>query len=331
MGTSSTVEKPTVQQSSGSGTTAPWKPQQPFLTAGLNAASNALTEAQGAPKPTDFVAGYSPEAINAFRTALGYGTSNLGIPGASASAGGALSSSGTDAAAQGLTGLANFSPNNSVSNVLDAARAYSANPDVQGMIDAATRDARNSVAEQYLPQIDRTAASTGNINSNRTQIAKGIVERGLANTVADTSANIRGNLYNSGLQLANQQGATSDAQRLAALGALTSGGTGAAGTGINANTGAVNQAQGLFGIANTGAGNEQVAAQAPLSNAIAANAFGVSSPFAALNNYWNIVGKPLGAQTSSSGTQYGNTTQTSTPSDLQTIAGYIGLAGSLFG
>jgi hypothetical protein len=321
----------TTQNTSGTSQTSPWDPQAQALQSGFGYAQDAFSQAQDAPRPTDFVAQYSPEALAAYSQMLGYGTSGVpGIAGASTGAGSSLLGAALPAYAQGLYGLSNFNPQTSTANVLSAAGQYSQNPDVQGMIDASTRDARRAVSEQVLPQIERSAALSGNINSNRTGIAQGIVQRGLADQVGDISAQIRSGLYSQGLGLGLNQGQTADAQRLAALQGATQGALGGATAGVNANTAGVTQAGGLYNIANAGITGQLAGAQAPLSNQLAQYQFGTQSPFDAANNYWNLVGKQMyGQNTSSTGTTTGTTTQTSTPSTASQIGGLIGMGSSL--
>lgn len=326
MGLFDTTQNTNTTQNNNSSTN-PAAFQMPYINTGLAANANALTQAQGASTPTGFTAQYTPAQLQAFATQMGYGMGNAGIAGASAAAGGALTGAGSAAAGAGLGALTGFQSGNTVGNVTNAAGAYSNNPDVQGMIDAATRDAKQTYSEQIAPGIERNAAASGNINSNRTGIAQGIAARGLANTVADTSANIRGGLYQSGLALGQTQAANADSANLAAASAAANGGTAAANAGVNANTGAVNQQTGLYGIANTGIAGQQAGAQADLTNQLQTNQFQTNSPFAALQNYWNIAGKPLGTQTQGTTTTAGTTTNT--PSLAAQFGAGLGALSSL--
>lgn len=298
----------TQNSGSNSAQTNPWSVQAPFLQQGFNAASNAYGNTQ-----------VTPEQLSAFAQMLQTGT-NQAVPNSSAQAGGALTTSGANATGQGLYGLAGYNPTNTPQAALAAANQYANNPQLQGMIDSATMDARRAVNEGALPQIERNAQASGNVNSNRTGIAQGIVNRGLADTVANTSANIRGTAYSQGLQGALQQLAGNDTNRLGALTALTGGGVGAANAGVNANTGSVGQQGGLYNIANAGIQGQQAA------------------PFAGLQNFWNIVGgQNYGNQTqgnfNTNGIQVGNTnqTQTSNPSLISSLSQILGMGSSLFG
>lgn len=287
----------------------PWDAQSPFLQQAFSGASNALGQTNAS------LSGFAPGQLAAFSSMLGYGLGNGGVASSSANAGGALTGAGANATGQGLYGLSNFTPGNTPSAVMDAANQYMNNPNTQGMIDAATLDARRAVNEGAMPQIERNANLSGNVNSNRTGIAQGIVERGLGDTVANTSANIRGQQFNTGLQAALSQLGGNDTNRLGALTALTGGGTNAVGTGVGANTGSVAQQGGLYGIANQGiAGQTQVA----------------QAPFTSLQDFMNIIGSQnWGSSGTGTSTSTGTSNTTKTPSMLDTIGKIGGMGSSL--
>lgn len=117
-----------------------------------------------------------------------------------------------------------------------AAGRYADNPHVQGMIDANARDVTRNLYENEIPGIDRAAAASGNINSSRTGIASGVAQRGAADRIGDISASIRGDAYNRGLTLAQNDRSTSlDAYGQAARGYsdLTGQGLSAIGQGMD--------------------------------------------------------------------------------------------------
>jgi hypothetical protein len=313
----------------------PWAPQAGYLTQGFENAANALGVANSTPAPNQFVSQFTPSQLGLFQNMVDYANGNTGIPASSAAAGGALTGAGSGAASNGLYGLAGFSPT-TMSGVLSDANAAANDPSVQGCIDAALRDARRSVSEDVLPRISRNAAAGGNLNSSRTGVAEGIVQRGLADATADTSANIRGQAYSQGLQAALERAGAGDTARLGALTALTSGGINAANAGVGANTAAIGQQGGLFDIASGGVAGQQAGSQAAIDDALARYQFGVNSPFAGLNNFWNIVGSGNwgGSATSNgtlTGTGTGTATTTTTPSPMTTIGSLLGAAGVLGG
>ena len=206
------------------------------------------------------------------------------------------------------------------------------------------RDANQNFSDVYTPALARNAAGTGNINSTAPSIQQGIVERGLAQRAGDISAQLRGGLYSQGLNLAENQASMDTQARLGALSNLVSGGVGASNAGVGAYNGAVNalnssvqQQAGLYNMANNAAQNLYQAQQAPLTNQYQQWQFGTNGPFAALNNYWNIVGGQMYGnqsqnQSQSQSQMQGNSSGTTTtnPSLLSSIGGGIGILGSLF-
>lgn len=312
------------QKQSSNQQSDPWSVQAPYLSQGFSAASNALTQAQGADKPNNFVAQFTPDQLATFRSMLGYANDSSAIPATTANAGGALSTAGSAATSGALSDLAGYTPAGGTQSNIDAATAYANNPAISGQVDAAMRDATRNASENVLPQLARNARSTGNLNSNRTAISQGIVQRGLSDQAGDISSELRGNAYNTGLGLAENARQSDNAGALSALLARVQGGTSAANAGTAANTASVGQAGGLFDIANAGGAGAQQADQANLSDQLARYQFQTSSPFDALNSYWNIVGA-----NNWGGTSTGSSTTSTTPSIYQILGGLTGAAGSL--
>lgn len=318
------------QTSSGTQNTQsnPWGPQQPYLLNAFNGSQGALNQAQNnAVIPQNFVAQYSPDQISAFQQMLTSGL-NQGVPNSSASAGGILSSAGATGAQQGLSKLATWTPQGTPQSIIDQANQYASNANISPMVEAAMRDANNEAQYVTKPGIDASAAGSGNINSSRTAIEQGLVDKGLAERAADISANLRGTEYNSGLTLAQQMAQNNNSNQLAALLGLTQGGATTANAGTAANTGSVGQSGGLYNIAGQGITGGYNAAQAPLSNQLQQFLNNSNDPFTALQNFYNIIGnKSWGGNTNqqSNGTQ----TTTTTPSTLAQIGGWTNFAGSL--
>lgn len=73
---------------------------------------------------------------------------------------------------------------------------------LQGQIDAANRDTARNLMENTLPGIDRAAVDGGNMGSSRAGVAAAVAERGANEKMADTSAAMRGQAYNSALNQA---------------------------------------------------------------------------------------------------------------------------------
>jgi hypothetical protein len=316
--------KTETQTTNQTATQNPWATQVPYLQQAFGGASNALNQAQGAQAPNGFVAQFTPQQLQAFGQMLNYGTAP-GTSGAATAAGNQLLGAGANATAGGLYGLAGYNPGAASNAILGDAQKFSNDPNISGMVDASMRDARRMVSEQALPQVARNAAATGNINSSRRAIREGIIERGLADQTADTSAALRQNAWNQGIGV-GQQGQNNALQ---ALMARVTGGNQAVGAGVGAGTGAVNQQGGLFDIANRGIAGQQGAAQAGLDDQMKSWEFGTNAPFAGLNNFYNIVGnKSWGGTTNTQGTTTG--TGTTTPSTMAQIGAGLGMVGSLF-
>lgn len=309
-------------------TVNPWDPQAGYLTSGFAAAKDALGNSQSLAGPTNFVSQFTPEQQAAFGSMLGYGTGNPQIAANSAAAGGALTGAGANAAQSGLYGLSNYQSGANADSIMSDARKFADNTNIDGMVDASMRDARRSVYEGAIPQNNRNAAASGNINNNKSALREGVIERGLADATADVSSNMRGQLYSQGLNLAQQNAQQNEGNRLGALSGAAGAGTGAVSAGVGANSGAVQQQGGLFNIANQGIAGQQQGSQASIDQVLAKYGFDANKDFDALNKYWNIVGgQNYGSQ--SSGTSTGTSTTTKTPSTMSQIGQGIGMAGSI--
>jgi hypothetical protein len=258
---------------------------------------------------------------------LGYGTGNDNISGSSANAGASLTGAGANATGQGLFDLANFTPAGGTDSNIAAANKYVAGQNIPAQVQADMLGADQQASEQTLPQIARNAAGSGNVNSSRTAIQNGIVQRGLAQQAAGIGAGLQANAYNTGLGLAEQNSESQNSNLLTKMLGLTSGGNNSVATGVNANTGAVGQQGGLFNIANSGIQGQYQAAQAPLTNQEQQFEAQTNDPYAALNNFYNIIGnRSWGGTTTGSSTQ----NSTSTPSTLSTIGGILSGVGGFF-
>jgi hypothetical protein len=73
------------------------------------------------------------------------------------------------------------------------------------MVNAANRDASRNLNESQLPSLAVTAAGNGNTDSTRTGVTQAILQRNASEQMADTAAQIRGQLFNTGLQTAQSQ------------------------------------------------------------------------------------------------------------------------------
>lgn len=299
---------------------APWEVQAPYLQNAFSDAQSALNKAGGATAPTDYTAQFTPDQLNAFQKMLDYGIGNNANVGAASRAGTALTGAGASATQGALSDLAGFTPQGGTQSNIDAAKAYAAGQDIPSMVKAAMLSADQQANEQTLPALAREAAGTGNVNSSRSAIERGIVQRGLAQQAGALSSQLQGNAYNTGLDLAERNSEAANQNVLSAMLARLNGGNAATSTGVNAGQGAIGQQTGLFNIANTAIQNQNAAAQAGLTNEEQQYLAGVNDPFMALQNYFNIVGnKSFGSDINSSA----NTSTEKTPSGLQVIGGIL--------
>jgi hypothetical protein len=314
---------------SGTSTTNPWDVQAPYLSQAFSGANTALGQAGNAAIPTNFTAQYSPEQVNAFNQMLGYGTGNQAIPNSSAAAGAQTSAAGANGISAGLGGLASFMPQGGAANNIANGLAYAGNVPVSALTQAAMQSANDEAKYITQPGINANAAADGSINSSRTAIQQGLLQKGLAQSAANTAAGIESNAYNTGAGLSEQNSEAQNSNILSKLLGLTQGGASAVNSGTVANSGAVNNAGGLFNIANMGITGGYNAAQAPLTNQSQQFTANTNDPFAALNNFYNIIGSHNWGSNQASQSS-GTSTTNYNPSTLSQVGAWTNLVGSLF-
>lgn len=301
----------------------PWLPQQGYLTGAFGDAQNLYNQTSQNGYTGNFVAQPTAGQTNTFNSLLQGTGGTLDQSQASNAYGSAAAGSGlgaTNGATSGLFGIAGQDP---TQNNINAAGQYANNPYMDGMVNSALTDAQRQLTESTLPSIDRDAAATGNLNSSRAGVASGIAQRGFQETAANTSANLRGQAYQSGISQAQQDTANQ-------IGALSSAGQ----------LGNSQFGQGLYGIGNssnilntgvnaaTGASAGVTANnQAPLDNALAQSQYSQNNPWQMLQNYYGIVG---GNNWGQNGTSSSVGTQQQNPSMLSSIGSVAGILGSLF-
>lgn len=304
--------------------TDPWSGQAPYLSQAFSEASSIYNAQKGVmPQYSgEFVA--TPNAQqqkfnqNTLDFSMGSGANNVNNAMNLGTAGAASGFMGANAGMNGLFGLAgkDYTGSN-----ISAAGQYADNPYMSGMVDAAMRDSRRQVSEKLMPGIDRTAALSGNLNNTGTDIQRGIVERGLAEKAADVSSQMRGNAWTTGLGISAQDNALRQ-QAMSQAGAL---GQGLYGTGLGGMGSAMDMAQTNAVIGQLGSAGISGDRQAILDNEMAKAEYKFNEPWAALQNYWGVVGdKPWGSE------GYSVKKTTSQPSALSTIGSVAGIMGSLF-
>ena len=227
-------------QGSSSGNTSVWQPQQQYLLNAFQQAQNALNGNSQ----------YQPGQMGLFSNMLNYGQNNMGTAASSANAGAAASGAAAGGIGAGISGLEGFNPsatNNTANNVANA-NQYVAGQNIPAQVAADMQNANIEANYVTNPGIDASSAAAGDINSSRNAIEHGLVATNLANTAANTGAQLQANAYNTGLGLSEQQGEANNTANLGALTNLTNGSGYGLNAGTGANNGSVSQAGGLFGI-----------------------------------------------------------------------------------
>lgn len=317
------------QQQSTSSVTNPWSAQSPYLQQGFADAANAMQQSNGAPLPTELTAGMTPQQLSIFQQMVGYGGSNQS-PAQETALGGQAANSGLSGATGALAGLGGFNAGstNNIGSDINAGNAYAAGQNIPAQVQAAMRDATQQAHDVTIPGMEQGAAGSGNINSSRTGVSEGIVQRGLAQQAGDLSAQLQANAYNTGAGLnSSEQQANNNANLSAMTGAgalgssLFGGGLGAMGQGIN-------DQGNLFNLAGTGAAGAQAGNQLNDTNAQQMYQLLSQAPFQGLNQFWNIVGgQNYGSSTQ--GTLNSQINQQQTPSIYSTLGSLLGLGSSL--
>jgi hypothetical protein len=311
------------QETSKNESTTPWAPQAAALTDAFGKAQTAYGQASQAQAPTDFVAQFTPDQLNVFKSMMGYGngTSTAGT----AATGANLQNAGTTATQGALTGLSNYDPTklNNTQSISDAAHQYADNQNIGAQTKAAMQQATEQARDVTMPGIEQNAAITGNSNSSRTGIAQGLVQRSLAENTANTYNSLYGQAYGNGLNLASSNANANNANSLGALTGAAGAGTTAANSGVNASSSAINDQGNLFNMAGAGATGGQQAQQANLDNQQAQFQSGTQSPYAALQGLMGIIGSNNWGSNST-----GTATTTKTPGAWDVISGLMGTAAS---
>ena len=211
--------------------TGPSKFQQPYLDSAFSAAQSDFNVSKGTPfYQGELYAGMNDADRGNLDAMRAYaGTQGLGAASQLSQIGSNLAGYSTQAG-DTLSRLSGELDGDSTQQTIDSANRYADNPYLTGQIDAVSRDVSRNLSEQQLPGIDRAASGTGNINSSRAGVASGIAQRGAADRVADISSFMRGDAYNRGLSLAQQDRSS----RMAGLGSLAGAYSDLSRTGIGA-------------------------------------------------------------------------------------------------
>jgi len=303
----------------------PWVGQQPYLKEAFAEAQGIYNNQKGQPGyKGDFVATGTPAMYDAFNGAMGW-AGNQGQTAANTAVGTGVTNAqqGTEALGQVQQGLTDFRNKDWTQTHIDNAGRYADNPFMQAMVDSATADAKRTFSEETMRGIDQNAAAGGNTLSTRAGVAAGIAQRGLADTVANTSAGLRGAAWDNGLKM-SQGDQASILSALMGQGGLAADQikTGLAGLETGSTIGQRNlDQQVLASTMLTGLD------QGKLDNEIAKHEYASAQPWEQLGNYWSVVGdKSWGGTVTGSST----TKVKDNPSTLSTLGAGVGILGSLF-
>lgn len=305
-------------------TTAPWHAQQPFLTTAWHLAQGDYwnNRARGAYKGS-LTAAPNQDQYDANDAAIDF-AKNLGNTSVDNMLSGA---SGTAADGQGATrsaigGFGDFLGSDSLGNTITGANRVLQGFDIPGAVQAAMGDANREVANSILPSLYRGAAGAGNINSDRTAIAEGVVKEGLARKAADISANLRNSLFQTGIDTSQAD----TASRLGALGQLGSIGGQATSTGYDTIGTGVDTASKVLSLGSAGAEGNQQLAQSLIDKDVTDYYAPQRYNDDLLRNFYNIIGS------NNWGSEQDGTEKTTTknnPSTLSTIGSGLGAVGGL--
>lgn len=310
---------PSKQTSTTSTDMGPWSGQQPFIKEAFSEAQSIYNKNKANPYTGDYIAQPGQNMFDmANRNMNFYNTTGIdradNIYGTSQG----LLDKGAAGIGNAAGGLFDMAGADRIGQTLDAANRTANNPFISGMVDSAMLDARRNAGENVLPSLYRNAAGTGNLNSSRTAIAEGIVNRGLAEKAAGISSELRGQAYDTGLRV-GQRDQEIGADALARSGALFDSMTGRGFGGIADATGMRNNA--MLGGLEMGEA-ERGFRQMGIDNELAKR----DQDYNNLAKYYGIIGANNWGKT---GTE--TTVQKNQPGAAQIAGGVLGGLGSLFG
>lgn len=187
-------------------TSAPWEPQQPYLTYGFGQAKKLYQDAAQNPVyQGQRVADLNPYSTNIANLVGGYAPTSFGFGQNTLNQGSQVAGTGAGFAGNAADLFSRYNGIDPTQTILNNAAQYANNTFTQGMIDAAGRDVTRNLYENQLPTLAKAAAGSGNTNSTRAGVESAIAQRGAADRLADISSGIRGTLFNTGLQQAQSQ------------------------------------------------------------------------------------------------------------------------------
>jgi hypothetical protein len=199
------------------------KNQQPFLTDLYGQAQALNSEGM----PVEGVAGINPALQNAMNVANQGGQMQAGA-GAGVMAQGAAATTGTGQALNYAGNAMGGNAGAGINTAMGAGNSYAGgaanvnaannggvnmgnvggminNNVLNGQIDAASRDVMRNLQENQLTGIASQAAGTGNSGSSRAGVMAGIAARGAGDRIGDIASQMRGQAYNTALNIGANQ------------------------------------------------------------------------------------------------------------------------------
>lgn len=300
----------------------PWAPQQPYIKKAFSQAEQIYNQRQKNYYNGDFVASYDPQDVSGIQDVRNWAnTTGQGLVDTQAQGGQDLFSRGSAALGEVDTGLKDFTNKDWTGQHIEDAGRYANNPFMEQMISAATQDARRTFNEDTVRGINQNAAAGGNTNSTRAGIAAGVAQRGLADFTGNTSATMRGDAWNNGLQM-SQADQASLLQSLMGRGDLAQGMTTQGGQMMND---ALSNESGLLGLKSSVGELLKANEQSKLDNSMQKFEYNDTRRQNLLNDYYNTVGDKMWGSEG-----YSISKQKQQASAMSTAGSIIGMLGSLF-
>lgn len=261
-----------------------WKPAEPYLKYGMSEGARVYGGQRGSPFYNgDLYANMDPNAMKAVMENAQRLTGSIN-PAVSSLAGvgsNFLGNASGDLMSRTMNNLSD--PNGA--NAAGYSLANSGMAD--GLVSAANRDVARNLNENELPGARLAAMGTGNINSSRLGAREAILQRGAEDRMADTSAGIRGDMYDRGVSNFN----TNVGQSQQMLGQMFN-------QGLGAYQGAAGLAQQSGDAMQQAAAFQQGDSQGELDALFKQWQGGDQRSWDLLNRYWAMAGGNLGSSTS---------------------------------
>jgi len=318
-----TTASPSITQTSSS----PWGPQQSYLTNAWQAAQNNYNSQSSTPYTGSYSAGPTQGQYDAYGNAVTQANNQQSNVNGQLNLGTNESNSGYSSTLGALNGLGSFTNSNNAQNLGSQASQIASGYNVPAEVQAATNQAQQLANQTSIPNLYRTSAAGGDINSSQSALEQGAIEAALATNAQTLGTTLQNQNYGTSLTNAQNQNSQNlnaiQSQGTLGLG-LNSGGTNNTNSGITNQT-ALNQQStgGANGIQNL----NQLTDTSNLANYLGPQSLSNQQ----LNQLYSIIGSGQwgGQGTSvSSGT---SSTQQSNPSVLSSAGSLTGILGSLLG